>query len=119
MQPRALRNMMPASCCGEADAYWADAIEIDGDKIYAVITDDRDDGPLKRQHVDSGSKYFDLRTNARLISEICQRAIRTRHAILFLASHIGVSRLGKCHGVTPCALLCAQWQYLMDIITVS
>lgn len=30
------------SCCGEADAYWADSFEIDKDGEYvAIITDDR------------------------------------------------------------------------------
>jgi hypothetical protein len=30
-----------ASCCGEADAYYADKYKVDGDKFYAIITDDR------------------------------------------------------------------------------
>jgi hypothetical protein len=30
-----------SSCCGVADAYYADAVRIDGDKVYAIITDDR------------------------------------------------------------------------------
>ena len=25
-----------ASCCGEADAYWADAFEVDGDQYVAI-----------------------------------------------------------------------------------
>jgi hypothetical protein len=29
------------SCCGEADAYWADRYEVDGDEYVAMITDDR------------------------------------------------------------------------------
>jgi hypothetical protein len=28
-----------ASCCGEADAYWADSYEVEGDKYVAIITD--------------------------------------------------------------------------------
>lgn len=28
-----------ASCCGEADAYWADSFEVDGDKYVAIITE--------------------------------------------------------------------------------
>ena len=32
-----------ASCCGEADAYWADAFEVDGDRYVAIITDPRPD----------------------------------------------------------------------------
>jgi hypothetical protein len=36
-----------ASCCGEADAYWADAFEATSDAEYvAIITDPRDDEPL-------------------------------------------------------------------------
>jgi hypothetical protein len=30
------------SCCGEADAYWADSFEVDGDKYVAIITDTRE-----------------------------------------------------------------------------
>lgn len=44
------------SCCGEADAYWADSFEVDGDKYVAIITDSRDDGPLRRKHVAVGTK---------------------------------------------------------------
>jgi hypothetical protein len=44
------------SCCGEADAYWADDFEQKGDHYVAVITDDRDDGPLRRPHVDIGTR---------------------------------------------------------------
>jgi hypothetical protein len=29
------------SCCGEADAYWADSYEVDGDEYVAIITDER------------------------------------------------------------------------------
>jgi hypothetical protein len=40
-----------ASCCGEADAYWADAFEATSDGEYvAIITDPRDDKPLGRIH---------------------------------------------------------------------
>jgi hypothetical protein len=31
----------PASCCGEADAYWADGVEIEDGEVFAIITDDR------------------------------------------------------------------------------
>jgi len=37
MQPD--NPMVP--CCGEADAYWADSFEVDGDHYVAIITDDR------------------------------------------------------------------------------
>lgn len=44
-----------ASCCGESDAYWADEIHVKDGKTFATITDDRDDAPLKRPHVDIGT----------------------------------------------------------------
>ena len=40
------------SCCGEADAYWADEIHVKDGKTYATITDDRPDAPRRRPHVD-------------------------------------------------------------------
>ena len=56
MQPD---TIPPVSCCGEADAYWADQIRVGPDgEIIATITDDRDDGPLKRMHEDIGNKYI-------------------------------------------------------------
>jgi hypothetical protein len=45
-----------ASCCGESDAYWADFLELDGDKYVAVITDPRPDEPLHRRHIDIGTR---------------------------------------------------------------
>lgn len=45
------------SCCGEADAYWADSYEVDPDGSYiAIITDERPDEPLRRKHVDVGTR---------------------------------------------------------------
>lgn len=44
-------------CCTEADAYWADEIHVQDGKTYAVITDDRDDGPLGRPHIPNGTKF--------------------------------------------------------------
>jgi hypothetical protein len=29
-------------CCGEADAYWADSFEVEGDHYVAIVTDDRE-----------------------------------------------------------------------------
>ena len=52
MQP----DIPTMSCCGEADAYWADSFEVDGDRYVAIITDERPDGPLGRPHRDSGEK---------------------------------------------------------------
>jgi hypothetical protein len=44
------------SCCGEADAYWADTFEVRDGHYVAIITDDRPDGPLRRPHRDLGEK---------------------------------------------------------------
>lgn len=52
--------MMPdiptASCCGEADAYWCDTINVREGKTLCTITDDRDDIPLRRPHVPIGTQ---------------------------------------------------------------
>lgn len=52
MQP----DVPNASCCGEADAYYADEIHVRGGKTYAVITDDRDDASRGRPHVPVGTE---------------------------------------------------------------
>ena len=44
------------SCCGEADAYWADELHVRDGKTFATITDDRPDRPLHRPHVDIGTE---------------------------------------------------------------
>ncbi len=44
------------SCCGEADAYWADSFEVDGDRYVAIITDERPDGPLGRPPRELGER---------------------------------------------------------------
>src|SRR5579872_3609088 len=44
------------SCCGEADAYWADELHVRDGKTFATITDDRPDRPLHRPHVDVGKQ---------------------------------------------------------------
>ena len=44
------------SCCGEADAYWADELHVRDGKTFATITDDRPDRPLHRPHVDAGKE---------------------------------------------------------------
>lgn len=44
-----------ASCCGEADAYWADEVHVRDGKTFATITDDRDDAPRGRPHIDVGT----------------------------------------------------------------
>lgn len=44
------------SCCGEADAYWADSYEVDADRYVAIITDQRPDEPLGRRHLEPGER---------------------------------------------------------------
>ena len=44
------------SCCGLADAYWADSYEVNGDQYVAIITDTRDDKPLGRPHIENGKR---------------------------------------------------------------
>jgi hypothetical protein len=44
------------SCCGEADAYYADKVYTKNGKNIAVITDDRPDAPLGRPHVPMGTE---------------------------------------------------------------
>lgn len=52
-----MRPDVPAmSCCGEADAYWADDVHVRDGKTYAIITDDRPDGPLGRPHIPVGTE---------------------------------------------------------------
>ena len=45
-----------ASCCGEADAYWADSFEVDGNSYVAIVTDPRPDEPLRRKHIAIGTR---------------------------------------------------------------
>ena len=45
-----------APCCGEADAYWADDVEVKDDQVIAIITDTRPDEPLGRSHVPIGTR---------------------------------------------------------------
>lgn len=76
MQPDA-----PASsCCGEADAYFCDGYSARGDKAFCTITDDRDDAPRGRPHVDVGT-----------VIEIPQHKLKwdrgnpTGHGVVFLS----------------------------------
>src|SRR6267142_4979301 len=55
MQP----DVPTSSCCGEADAYWADEIHVRNGKTYARITDDRPDEPRHRPHIDVGDRDRD------------------------------------------------------------
>jgi hypothetical protein len=45
------------SCCGLADAYWADSFEVNGNQYVAIITDTRDDKSLGRtRHIEAGTR---------------------------------------------------------------
>ena len=43
-------------CCGLADGYWSDSYEVNGDQYVAIITDERDDKPLRRPHIENGKR---------------------------------------------------------------
>lgn len=45
-----------ASCCDLSDAYYADIVHVRNGKTFAVVTDDRDDAPLGRPHIDVGTE---------------------------------------------------------------
>ena len=47
MQP----DVPTASCCGSADAYFCDEVNVKKGKTFCRITDDRPDEPLGRPHV--------------------------------------------------------------------
>ena len=51
MQP----DVPNASCCGEADAYWADEIHV-GRQDLGTISDDRPDEPRGRPHIAVGTE---------------------------------------------------------------
>jgi hypothetical protein len=77
------------SCCGEGDAYYADATEIIDDKVYAIITDDRPDCLLYehekicRAHEEPGTRYL-VPPNKILGKE--SRGNPTGHIIVFLTA---------------------------------
>lgn len=49
-------DMDHSSCCGTSDAYWCDDIHVRGDHVFCTITDDRDDAPRGRNHIDIGTE---------------------------------------------------------------
>lgn len=73
------------SCCGEADAYWADEIHVRGGKTYVTITDDRDDAPLGRPHVPVGTE---IEVPANKLK--WDRQNPTGHGVLFLSTALYV-----------------------------
>ena len=70
------------SCCGPADAYWADKYFVKDGKTYAVITDDRDDKPLRRPHIPVGT-VIEIPDNKLK----WDRSNPTGHAIVFVSPH--------------------------------
>ena len=74
MQP----DVPTASCCGEADAYWADEVHVKDGKTYAIITDDRPDEPRRRPHIDVGTE-IEIPNNKLKWDQI--ESDRTRHRI--------------------------------------
>lgn len=49
------------SCCGEADAYYADDFEVEGDHYVAIITDTRPDefpSGVTRPHIEPGTRII-------------------------------------------------------------
>jgi hypothetical protein len=70
------------SCCGEADSYWVDSFEVRDGKVYAIVTDDRPDEPLKRRHVDIGTK-IEIPNNK--LVDATKQQNPTGHGIIFLS----------------------------------
>lgn len=79
------------SCCGEADAYWADQFESSDGQYVAIITDDRPDGPLGRPHRNVGERI--VVPNNKIKSD---GGNPTGHGIIF----IGAGNMVYCY-VTP------------------
>jgi hypothetical protein len=69
-----------SSCCGHADAYWADEVHVRDGKTFATITDDREDSALGRPHVPNGT-VIEV-PNEKLKFD---RGNPTGHAIIFLS----------------------------------
>ena len=71
------------SCCGESDGYYADEVRYRDGKMFAVITDERDDGPLNRPHEDIGREY-EVPISKIVGPEQQLRGNPTGHVIIFL-----------------------------------
>jgi hypothetical protein len=72
-------------CCGLADAYWCDKINVKDGQTFCAITDERDDEPLARPHVDIGTE-IEI-PDAKLKWEQDGRPIGnpTGHSVVFLS----------------------------------
>ncbi len=67
------------TCCGVADAYWADSYEVKGDQYVAIITDTRDDILLGRPHIENGKRVAVPNTKIKW-----DRGNPTGHGIIFI-----------------------------------
>jgi hypothetical protein len=81
-----------ASCCGEADAYFADEVHVRNGKTYAVITDDRPDIPRMRPHVEIGTEVEIPDNKLKW-----DRSNPTGHGVVFLGSGSGRNRYVFCY----------------------
>ena len=78
MQP----DIPTLSCCGEADAYWADSFEVDDGRYVAIITDERLDGPLGRPHRELGERVIVPNNKIKW-----DEGNPTGHGVIFLATN--------------------------------
>jgi hypothetical protein len=69
------------SCCGEADAYWADSFEVDAGRYVAIISDERSDGPLGHMHREVGERV--LVSNSKIKWD---GGNLTRHGTIFMGT---------------------------------
>jgi len=76
MQP----DVPTLSCCGEADAYWCDDIRVREGRTFCKITDDREDAPRGRPHLEVGTE-FEIPPNKLK----WDKANPTGHAVVFVS----------------------------------
>jgi hypothetical protein len=69
------------SCCGEADAYWADSFDSSDGQYLAIITDTRPDGPLGRPHHEPGETFSIPNNKIKW-----DQGNPTGHGVIFLSS---------------------------------
>lgn len=65
---------------GEADAYWCDDIHVREDRTFCKITDDREDAPRGRPHLEIGTE-FEIPANKLK----WDRGNPTGHAVIFVS----------------------------------
>jgi hypothetical protein len=67
------------SCCGLADAYWADEVHVKDGRTYVTVRDDRDDALLGRPHVPNGTVIYVPDTKLKW-----DKGNPTGHGVLFM-----------------------------------